>query len=86
MIESDELVREERERLQQLQVEWEEKFRQSEIEASLERARLSRERRELTAKQAQLDNEIESVRLKKLQATEKDGPRRWLSQLGLGTT
>ena len=86
MIDSDELVREERERLQQLQTEWEEKFRQSEIEASLERAKLSRERRELAAKQSELEGDLERVRLKLLQLSEKDGPRKWLSQLGLGTT
>lgn len=86
MIDSDELVREERERLQKLQVEWEEKFRQSEIEASLERAKLSRERRELAAKQTQLAEELERARLKDLQASEKDGPRKWLSQLGLSGT
>lgn len=86
LIESDELIRQERERLQQLQVEWEEKFRQSEIEASLERARLSRERRELVDKHNQLDNELESLRLKKLQVSEKGEPRRWLSQLGLSTS
>ncbi len=86
MIDSDELVREERARLQQLQVEWEDKFRQGEIEASLERAKLSRERRELAAKQTQLDAELERVRRKVLQDSEKDAPRKWLSQLGLASS
>ena len=36
MIDADELIQQERERLQVLQEEWEEKFRQGEIEASLE--------------------------------------------------
>ena len=47
MIDENELVVQERERLQMLQVEWEEKFREGEIQASLERAKLSRERQEL---------------------------------------
>lgn len=82
-IDSDDLVREEREKLQRLQNEWEEKFRQGEVEASLERAKLSRERRELVNKQSRLDAELESIRLKALQKSEKDGPRKWLDQLGL---
>ncbi len=83
MIDSDELVKEERVRLQNLQTEWEEKFRQGEIEASLERAKLSRERRELAAKQSELERELEKIRLNALQASEKGKPRKWLSELGL---
>lgn len=44
LIESDELVQEEREKLRAIQKSWEEKFRQSEIELSMERAKLARER------------------------------------------
>ncbi len=83
MIESDELVQEERQRLQKLQTEWEDKFRQGEIEASLERAKLSRERRELAAKQLELERELEKIRLNAQQASEKGKPRKWLSELGL---
>ena len=83
LLDSDELVREERARLQVLQDEWEEKFRQAEIEASLERAKLSRERRELAAKQSELEAELERARLQTQRETEKDAPRKWLSQLGL---
>lgn len=83
MLDSDELVREERARLQVLQDEWEDKFRKAEIEASLERAKLSRERRELAAKQSELEAEMERVRLQAQRDTEKDGPRKWLSHLGL---
>jgi outer membrane murein-binding lipoprotein Lpp len=83
MLDSDELVREERARLQELQDQWEEKFRQAEIEASLERAKLSRERRELAAKQSKLEAELESARLQSQRENEKGAPRKWLSQLGL---
>ncbi len=47
MIDSDELVRNEREKLAAIQKEWESKLREAEIEMSLERAKLSRERAEL---------------------------------------
>jgi hypothetical protein len=83
LMDSDELVREERARLQALQLEWEEKFRKAEVELSLERAKISRERRELAGRQSQLEHELELLRLKALQASEKDAPRKWLSQLGL---
>jgi chromosome segregation ATPase len=83
MLDSDELVREERARLQVLQDEWEEKFRKAEIEASLERAKLSRERRELSAKQSELETELERARLQTQRDSEKGAPRKWLSHLGL---
>ena len=83
MLDSDELVREERARLQVLQDEWEEKFRKAEIEASLERAKLSRERRELASKQSELEAELERARLQTQREQEKEAPRKWLSQLGL---
>ena len=46
-IDVDVAVREERQRLQQLQEEWREKLRQAEIELSVERASLARQRAEL---------------------------------------
>ena len=85
MIDSDELVREERERLQLMQDEWEEKFRQAEIDASLERAKLSRERQELAKKQAELEIQIEHLRRESRRAKKSDvgHSRRWLVELGL---
>jgi hypothetical protein len=47
LMDTDELVREERERLRAIQKEWEEKLRHAEIEMSLERAKLGRERAQL---------------------------------------
>lgn len=83
LLDSDELVQQERRRLQELQLQWEEKFRQNEIEASLERAKLSRERQALAARQREVDAELERLRRREHQESEKDGPRKWLSQLGL---
>lgn len=87
-MDSDELVREERERLQQMQTEWEEKFRQSEIEMSLERAQLSRERQELSNKQAELELQMAQMKRDAKQAHEHGTggappARKWLAKLGL---
>ncbi|WP_404310055.1 hypothetical protein [Neorhodopirellula lusitana] len=87
LVDSDELVMEERERLQQLKNDWEDKFRQAEIEASLERAKLSRERQELAKRTQQLEEKIED-----LQREKRDNPtpaktgRRWLAELGIGNS
>lgn len=84
MIDADELVQQERERLQLLQEEWEEKFRQGEIEASLERAKLSRERQELAQKQAELEEQLEHIRRETRDHQESgSSSRRWLVKLGL---
>jgi len=86
MIDQDELVRNERERLTELQAEWEDKFRQSEIEASLERAKLSRERQEVARKINELDEQLEHIR-REDQVNQETGSsgtsRRWLAKLGL---
>lgn len=84
LVDSDELVQQERERLQELQKQWEEKFRETEIEASLERAKLSRERLELARKNAELEEQLEHLR-REARHDEETGPssRRWLAKLGL---
>jgi hypothetical protein len=84
MIDADELVQQERERLQLLQEEWEEKFRQGEIEASLERAKLSRERLDLSRKNSELEERLEHIRRENRNGDESGAPsRRWLTKLGL---
>jgi xylose isomerase len=47
LVESNELVQQERERLRAIQHDWEDKLRQGEIDLSMERARLARERLQL---------------------------------------
>ena len=88
VVDRDELVQQERERLKQLQVQWEEKFRKGEIEASLERAKLSRERQELARKQRELDEHLEQLRRElhpEQEGSSQAAPssRRWLVKLGL---
>ncbi len=85
MIDSDELVMEERARLQQLKNDWEDKFRQTEIEASLERAKLSRERQAIAKRQQELEDQLADLqREKRATATPAKTGRRWLTELGLG--
>lgn len=84
MVDCDELVIEERERLAQLKSEWEDKFRSAEIEVSLERAKLSRERQELARRTEELEEQIDQLQREKRDARNypKTG-RRWLAELGL---
>ena len=86
LIESDELVQEEREKLRNLQKSWEEKFRQSEIDLSMERAKLARERLQLEEqKQAMQTAEHEAAHNAIVDPKDKADPkaRKWLSRLGL---
>ena len=85
LLDTDELIVQERMKLQQLKVEWEEKFRQGEIEASLERAKLSRERQEISAKKQELELQLEQLQREHRQANAAGGSssRRWLAKLGL---
>lgn len=76
---SDEVIREERQKLKEMQLQWEQKLRQAEIDVSLERARLSRER-------TQLEQELEDTRRDKAALTSdpaQSKKRKWLEHLGL---
>ena len=83
MIESDALIVSERLRLKELREEWEQKQRQAEIEMSMERAKLARERLELQEKTQQYsDNNPPQTEEEK--KSSKAGTRgRWLARLGL---
>ena len=88
LVDDDEVVRQERERLKDLQSEWEEKMREAEITASLERAKLSRERQELAKRRAELDEGLAHLRREsRHQEDTKDrkdtANRRWRVKLGL---
>lgn len=82
----DELIQEERQRLKEIQAEWEAKFRDMEIAASLERASLARERRQLECKNAELEEQIAHMK-QEMRQESIAGPaqtRRWFAKLGLG--
>ncbi len=76
---NDEVIQQERQKLKQIQHEWEDKLRQAEIDVSLERAKLARER-------SLLETELESTKREKSateQQPEKTKKRKWLEHLGL---
>jgi len=84
-LDADALIQLEREKLKKLQVDWEEKFREGEIEASLERAKLSRDRQEVLEKKAELELQLEHLKREYRQSSAANGgtSRRWLAKLGL---
>ena len=82
MLDTDELVKQEREKLEALQLEWREKLRKAEIDISVERAKIARER-------AQLEERLETLENRTISdednASKADEPKRgkWLARLGL---
>jgi hypothetical protein len=87
MLDSDELVKLEREKLAVIQREWESKLRDAEIQISTERAKLSRERVELESQIRKLSEQTVNLP-PQLSETKVDGKpvRRWLEHLGLRET
>lgn len=81
VLDDNELIRQERERLLELQRMWEAKLRQAEVEISIERAKLARERSELEERVRTL-----SAAQNPPNGADSNGPlrrSRWLTQLGL---
>ncbi|MCE9606992.1 MAG: hypothetical protein K8U03_19070 [Planctomycetia bacterium] len=89
MLDQDDLIREHREQAEILKRQWEEKLRAAEIEISIERAKLGRERMELTEKRADIDSQMakKGAELPASSPTVEDPKRtgggRWLARLGL---
>ncbi|QDV12064.1 hypothetical protein CA51_19400 [Rosistilla oblonga] len=77
MLDQDELIQEERAKLQRIQAEWEEKLRQAEIDVSLERAKLARERIDIEQRLAEMREAT------KAEGKPESKGRKWLAQLGL---
>jgi chromosome segregation ATPase len=75
---SDELIQTERARLEQLQKEWKDKLRTAELEISVQRATLARDKAKLEEKLSFLQSQAAE-----LAASEGKPKRRWLSALGL---
>jgi hypothetical protein len=84
LFDGDELIRQEREKLQLAQVEWREKIGKAEIDISVERAKIARERMELEEKLRLYQNEQATRPSDGASAVpEKPARGRWLSRLGL---
>ncbi len=84
ILDSDAVILEERKNLVHLQEQCRDKLRQAEVEISLERAKVARERSQLEEKLRVLEQQ--GIDLKSV-STEKDPPKptrgRWLARLGL---
>lgn len=82
MFDTDELIQQEREKLKAIQNEWEEKLRKAEIDVSMERAKLARERLQLESEREQIHHDNK----RPPQAAPEVGQartRKWLEHLGL---
>lgn len=87
-LDADAAIQEERKRLNQLQEEWREKLRQAEIEVSLERAKLARQRAEMEERlqAAQADPHKSAPPAAPSGRAERRSSGRWLARLGLTDT
>lgn len=88
-LDQDEVIRQQREHLRQLEEEWKDKLRKAELEVSLERAKIARERAVLEEKQRELDQRLAKLEGSKPQESEdnsKPSRGRWLSRLGLNSS
>ena len=85
MLNSDELVQLEREKLIAIQQEWESKLREAEIQMSIERAKLSRERSELEGQIRAWSDQAVNLPVQTNATPDGDNKpvRRWLKHLGL---
>jgi len=84
VLDKDEIVRQEREGLQSLQTEWREKLRQAEVDISVERAKLARDRADLEEKLRVLEQHQPPADGKGAKSPpEKPQRGRWLARLGL---
>jgi chromosome segregation ATPase len=87
LLDGDEIIRQEREKLVALQQEWRQKIGEAEIEISVQRAKLARERAELDEKirQLQLDQDSRPAGATGEDTVEMAKPARgkWLARLGL---
>jgi len=91
VLDQDDLIREHRDQTETIKKQWEEKLRAAEVELSIERAKIARERTEL--EEMRIEWEAERARIAKqgpaAAASDKDaakrgsGGGRWLARLGL---
>jgi len=82
---ADAIICEEREHLEELQKEWHEKLRQAEIDISLERAKIAREKSQVEEKLRTLVQQDAEKESQREDAENGDRPvrGRWLARLGL---
>lgn len=84
VLDQDEIIREQRESLRRLEEEWKEKLRKAEVDISIERAKIARERAELEEKARQIQESAVNGPAPAKADSGKPARGRWLSRLGLG--
>lgn len=85
MLDKDTIVCEERQNLKRLQEEWRDKLRQAEIDISMERAKIARERAQIEERLRTLESQTATA-AEKPDDSDKEGKPirgRWLARLGL---
>ncbi len=83
MLGQDELVVQERESLRQMQDEWRAKMRKAEVEISMERAQLARERMELEEKSLMIKRSQPAQSNAPAEESKQASKKHWLARLGL---
>lgn len=83
ILDVNEVVRAERERIAELEADWEEKLRSAELELSVERAKIARAQAEITKQQQAIDA-FKDIEASHKAAGKDDGKRKWFNKLGLG--
>jgi hypothetical protein len=85
LIDQDAIIREERKSLKRLQEEWRDKLRRAEIEISLERAQIARQKVEIDEKRREVERQMGAPGgpLDHGSLTSKPVRGRWLARLGL---
>lgn len=82
LLDNNDLINEERRKLQEIQQQWEAKLRQAEIDLSMERAKLGRERAELEVQLSELQRASTQIHNSD-QSPEDKHQRRWRDFMGL---
>jgi cell division septum initiation protein DivIVA len=88
LLDADEVIRKEREKLRRLQEDWQDKLRKAEIEISVERAKLARERTTMEEQIRSYKAQFAQRSAAEKSSPETDGSKKsgrgnWLSRLGL---
>ena len=88
MLDQDELIKQERENLVRIQEEWHEKLRKAEIDISVERAKIAREKSQLEDRLQTFESQRAQHQQDEQAGCSSDSPKRssgsrWLARLGL---
>ena len=83
LLDQDELIAHERDNLKQLQEEWKDKLRKAEVELSVERAKIARERADMQGQLKQLEQAKDKESTQPGNGDSKPSRGNWLSRLGL---